>query len=80
MHEIFSGQTTSFEVVKNSSLLTLFIKCLWFRPSGYPVGWNWINGIILISARVDVSLRENLLKRMQRLKLKQAFGTKISGI
>ena len=46
MHEIFLDQMTSFEVFKSSPKLTLFIKCLWLRPSAYPSGLKLINGII----------------------------------
>ena len=32
------GQMYSFEVVNNSPLQNLFIKCFWLRPSAYPSG------------------------------------------
>ena len=44
--EIFGGQMTSFEVFSNSTYITLFKKCLWNRPSAYPSGYRWMNGII----------------------------------
>ena len=45
------GQTISFELVKNSCLQNLFIKCLWLHPSAYLRGWKWINRIISKLAR-----------------------------
>ena len=35
--EFFGGQMTSFEVVKKSSLWTLFIISLWLRLCAYPI-------------------------------------------